>query len=82
MRLPVLPRSAVTGAACVGTLCGVAGLVLALLAHPPTAWFAVFEVGIPAAMAGGMLGLELGRPCSVCDDWELRAGAGETCQLP
>jgi hypothetical protein len=57
MRLPVLQRSAVTGAVCAGVLGGVAGLVLGLLAYPPTAWFAVFEVGIPAAMAGGILGL-------------------------
>jgi hypothetical protein len=60
MRLPVLPRSAVAGAVCAGALGGVAGLVLGLLAYPPTAWFAVFEVGIPAAMAGGILGLVAG----------------------
>jgi riboflavin transporter FmnP len=57
MRLPVLQRSALAGAVCGGVLGGVAGLVLGLLAYPPTAWFAVFELGIPAAMAGGILGL-------------------------
>jgi hypothetical protein len=60
MRLPVLPRSAVAGAVCAGVPGGAAGLVLGLRAYPPTAWFAVFEVGIPAAMAGGILGLVAG----------------------
>jgi hypothetical protein len=60
MRLPVLPRSAVAGAVCAGVLGGVAGLVLGLRAYPPTAWFAVFEVGIPAALAGAILGLAAG----------------------
>jgi hypothetical protein len=60
MRLPVLPRSAVAGAVCAGALGCAAGLVLGLRAYPPTAWFAVFEVGIPAAMAGGIVGLVAG----------------------
>lgn len=29
-------------------------------ANPPTAWFAVFEVGIPSAIAGGLVGLVAG----------------------
>jgi hypothetical protein len=60
MGLPVLTRSVVAGAACVGVLGCVAGLVLGLLVHPPTAWFAVFELGIPAAIAGGIVGLMSG----------------------
>ena len=60
MRLPVLQRSALAGTVCGGVLGGVAGLVLGLLAYPPTAWFAVFELGIPAALAGGILGLIAG----------------------
>jgi hypothetical protein len=60
MRLPVLQRFAVAGAVGAGALGCVAGLVLGLLAYPPTAWFAVFELGIPAAMAGGIFGLASG----------------------
>ncbi|WP_019144903.1 hypothetical protein [Aeromicrobium massiliense] len=43
-----------------GVLGAVAGLVLGLLAHPATAWFAVLEVGVPAAAVGGLLGLLAG----------------------
>jgi hypothetical protein len=60
MRLPVLPRSVVAGAVCAGVLGCVGGLVIGLLAYPPTAWFAIFELGIPAAMGGGVLGLIAG----------------------
>ncbi|MEU1970056.1 hypothetical protein ABZ477_00185 [Microbacterium sp. NPDC019599] len=42
----------------VGALAGAAvGLVLGLIAYPPTAWFAVIEVGVPAAMLGAVTGL-------------------------
>jgi hypothetical protein len=60
MRLPVLPRFAVAGAVCAGIPGSVAGLVLGIRAYPPTAWFAVFELGIPAAITGGILGLVSG----------------------
>ena len=40
---------------------GIVGLVLGLNAYPPTAWFAVLEVGTPSAIVGGMLGLAAGR---------------------
>jgi hypothetical protein len=33
-----------------------AGLVLGLIAHPATAWFAVFELGIPVSLLGLLLG--------------------------
>ena len=36
---------------------GIVGLVVGLDANPSTAWFAVFEVGIPSAIVGGSLGL-------------------------
>jgi hypothetical protein len=39
-----------------GTVGGVIGLILGLRAYPPTAWFAVLEVGAPAGMVGGLLG--------------------------
>jgi hypothetical protein len=35
----------------------VLGLVVGLDANPSTAWFAVFEAGIPAALLGGLIGL-------------------------
>jgi ABC-type lipoprotein release transport system permease subunit len=48
MRLPVLARFIVAGTLCAGVLGCVAGLALGLLVYPPTAWFAIFELGIPA----------------------------------
>lgn len=45
------------GAGVGGVLGGVAGLVIGLIVHPPTAWFAILELGIPAAVAGGVVGL-------------------------
>lgn len=39
---------------------GAVGLVVGLAANPSTAWFAVFEIGIPAASLGALLGLALG----------------------
>ena len=53
-------RYAVLGAALVGVPGCVAGLVLGLQAYPPTAWAAVVEVGAPAAVVGGLLGLVVG----------------------
>lgn len=34
----------------------VAGLVIGLLAHPATAWFATLEIGIPATLLGVLTG--------------------------
>lgn len=53
---PVVPRFAIVGLAVAGIIGGVVGLVLGLRAHPATAWFAVLEVGVPAAIAGAVLG--------------------------
>jgi len=47
--------------AAVTALVGAAvGLVLGLRAYPPTAWFAVVEVGLPAALVGAVVGLGAG----------------------
>jgi ABC-type uncharacterized transport system permease subunit len=35
----------------------VLGLVVGLDANPSTTWFAVFEIGFPAALLGGLIGL-------------------------
>ena len=58
--MPLVPRFAVVGATAMGALGGLLGLILGLLAHPATAWFAVFEVGAPAAIAGGFVGAFVG----------------------
>jgi uncharacterized membrane-anchored protein len=42
-----------------GVLGLVAGFVLGLFVYAPTAWAAALEVGVPAAAAGGILGLAL-----------------------
>ena len=36
------------------------GLVLGLRAYPPTAWFAVLEVGVPAGLVGALIGAAVG----------------------
>ncbi len=40
-----------------GVIGAIVGLVVGLVAYAPTAWFAVFELGVPAAIVGGILGL-------------------------
>jgi hypothetical protein len=58
--LPVPLRHALIGAVTFGVLGGVVGLILGLRAYAPTAWFAVFEVGMPAAFLGAVLGVTVG----------------------
>jgi hypothetical protein len=48
------------GAAIAGAVGGVVGLVIGLAAHPATAWFAIFELGVPAALVGALVGLVAG----------------------
>jgi len=36
---------------------GVVGLVVGLRVNPSTAWFAIFELGIPSSILGGLVGL-------------------------
>lgn len=55
--LPIAPRHALIGAAVLGTLGGIVGLVVGLHVYAPTAVVAILEVGMPAALAGGLLGL-------------------------
>lgn len=55
--LPLLARWTVVGTLAAGSIGAVAGLVIGLRVHAATAWFAVFELGIPAAIAGGLVGL-------------------------
>lgn len=48
------------GAGSLGFVGGVVGLILGLRAYPPTAWFAIFEIGIPATIVGAIAGLVAG----------------------
>jgi len=58
--LPIVFQYAVIGAAVFGITGGIAGLVIGLDAYAPTAWFATLELGVPAAMVGGVAGYLLG----------------------
>jgi hypothetical protein len=63
LQLRGMPRSvrwAIVGAVSWGVIGAIVGLVVGLFAYAPTAWFAVFELGIPAAIAGGIVGLIAG----------------------
>jgi len=54
--LPLVARHAVVGALALGATGAVVGLVLGLRVNPATAWAAVVEVGLPAAVVGAVLG--------------------------
>lgn len=58
--MPIVVRFAVVGCVVAFLLGGLVGLVIGLFAYPPTAWFAVFEVGIPAGVMGALLGALVG----------------------
>jgi len=58
--MPLVLRLAVVGAVAAGALGALSGLILGLRAYPRTAWFAVLEVGAPAALAGGTVGACVG----------------------
>lgn len=55
------PRTAGDIVRWTAVICGavglVTGLVIGLFAYVPTAWFAAFEIGVPATFAGALLGL-------------------------
>lgn len=54
--MSIVGRFAVIGAIVVGFLGALVGLILGLRAYAATAWFAVFEVGVPAGIAGAVVG--------------------------
>jgi hypothetical protein len=58
--MPILARSVVLGGACAGLVGGVIGFIVGLRAYGPTTWFAVFELGVPSAIAGAVAGLCVG----------------------
>ncbi|MEO5852208.1 MAG: hypothetical protein ABIQ15_06810 [Nocardioides sp.] len=59
-QLPLPLRWSLVTAAVTAMVGAVVGLVLGLLAYPPTAWFAVIEVGLPAGILGAVVGLITG----------------------
>ena len=58
--LPPPERWAVVGAASVGMIGAIVGLVRGLIVYAPTAPFAVVELGLPAAIVGGVVGFIAG----------------------
>lgn len=58
--MSVLPRSILLGALSIGVAGAIAGLLVGLATYPPTAAFAVIELGIPATIVGALIGLLIG----------------------
>jgi hypothetical protein len=58
--MPVVVAGMLIGSVLLGALGGVVGLVVGLAVYPPTAWFAVLEVGVLAGIIGWFLGLFVG----------------------
>jgi hypothetical protein len=58
--LPVPARWASVAAIAAGVTGGIAGLVVGLFTYAPTALFAAVELGLPAVIAGGIIGLACG----------------------
>lgn len=56
----LVSRWALRGGVVLGGLGAVSGLVIGLAVYPPTAWFAVIEVAIPATVVGTLLGAATG----------------------
>ncbi|MGH2872417.1 MAG: hypothetical protein ACRDL5_08140 [Solirubrobacteraceae bacterium] len=63
---PLIHRCAVAGAVLGLVLGAVGGLVRGLDVHAATAWFAAYELGIPGAAAGGLVGLLGGVIATAC----------------
>ena len=59
-QVPIAIRGMAVGVVLLGGAGGLAGLLIGLRVHAPTAWFAVLELGLPAGLVGGLLGLAAG----------------------
>ncbi len=60
VEMPLPMRFAVLGGLALGAVGCVIGLVIGLNVYAPTAWAATFEVGIPSALLGAVLGFAAG----------------------
>ena len=65
---PLPLRWAIVGAFGLGTIGAIAGLIIGLFVHPPTAPFALLEIGVPATLVGGLVGLASGAIASAARD--------------
>jgi hypothetical protein len=63
--LPLIPRCMVIGSLSLGIIGAVLALIGGIAEYAPTAWFAFFEGGVLAAVAGAMLGLLAGVAASL-----------------
>jgi hypothetical protein len=66
--LPLVLRCVLICVVTAGVLGGAVGLVVGLDANPATAWFAVFELGVPAAFLGAWVGLVFAGVTSLARD--------------
>jgi uncharacterized membrane-anchored protein len=62
---PLPGRYALVGVLLAGFVGAIAGLVIGLHVYAATAWAAMFELGIPAAIAGGVVGFLVGSVVSI-----------------
>ncbi len=61
---PLAIRWALVGAMTCGSIGAIVGLIVGLVVHPPTAPFALLEIGVPATFVGGVVGLGSGAVAS------------------
>lgn len=58
--MPTARRFVVVGATAAFLAGALVGLVIGLFAYPPTAWFALLEVGVPTGILGAVIGALVG----------------------
>ena len=60
-----------------GLVGGVVGLIVGLEVRPATAWFAIFELAIPASIVGGLIGFASGAIAYVIGRKDTHATTGD-----